>query len=60
MGANLYVEDTPWNVEAMRNAGLQTLVFTNSTNLDPPRVDSRDEVVEFVLKARDIWNAARR
>ncbi len=62
VGANLYVEDAPENVEAMRKAGLATLVFTNSTNLelDPPRADSWDEVVEFVLKARDTWHAARR
>jgi hypothetical protein len=34
-------------------------VFTNSTNLElgPPRVDSWDEVVEFVLKAREEWKA---
>ncbi len=59
VGANLYVEDAPANVEAMRNAGLPTLVFTNSTNLElsPPRVDSWDEVVEFVLEAREEWKA---
>jgi len=59
VGANLYVEDAPANVEAMRSAGLPTLVFTNSTNLElgPPRVDSWDEVVEFVLKAREEWKA---
>jgi deoxypyrimidine-specific 5' nucleotidase type C protein (NT5C) len=62
VGANLYVEDAPANVEAMRNAGLPTLVFTNSTNLElgPPRVDSWDEVVEFVLKARDEWKGSPR
>ena len=62
VGANLYVEDSPGNIEAMRDAGLPTLVFTNSTNLElsPPRVDSWDEVVEFVLKARDEWKALLR
>lgn len=60
VGANLYIEDAPENVEAMRRAGLPTLVFTNSTNLElePPRADSWEEVVEYVLKARQVWNAA--
>ena len=60
VGANLYVEDAPANVEAMRKAGLATLVFTNSTNLDlgEPRADSWAEVVDFVLKAREDWIAA--
>lgn len=61
VGANLYVEDAPAHVEAMRKAGLPTLVFTNSTNLElgPPRVDSWDEAVDFALQARDEWEAAR-
>ena len=61
VGANLYVEDAPANVEAMRKAGLPTLVFTNSTNLelDEPRVDSWAEVVGFVLKAREEWVAVQ-
>ncbi|MDQ2943188.1 MAG: 5'-nucleotidase [Candidatus Dormibacteraeota bacterium] len=61
VGANLYVEDAPANVEAMRKAGLTTLVFTNSTNLHlgQPRADSWAEVVDFVLKAREDWVAAR-
>lgn len=39
----------------MRAADLDTLVFTNSTNLemDPPRADSWEEVVEHELKARE-------
>lgn len=57
VGANLYLEDSPDNVRALRQAGLHTLVFTNSTNLDvePPRADSWDEVVEYVLQRRDEW-----
>jgi hypothetical protein len=38
VGANLYIDDTPDNVEALRAKGLKTIVFSNSTNteVDPP------------------------
>jgi 5'(3')-deoxyribonucleotidase len=60
VGADLYIEDAPHNVEAMRAANLDTLVFTNSTNLEvgPPRADSWVEVVDHVLKAREVWLTA--
>jgi 5'(3')-deoxyribonucleotidase len=53
VGADLYIDDTPHNVEAMRAKGLHTIVFTNSTNreLGPPRADSWDEVEDLVLAA---------
>ena len=57
VGADLYIEDSPGNVRDLRAAGFRTLVFTNSTNLDleKPRADSWDEVVEFVLKTKRRW-----
>jgi beta-phosphoglucomutase-like phosphatase (HAD superfamily) len=62
VGADLYVEDAPHNVEAMRAANLATLVFTNSTNLEigPPRADSWGEVVDHVLRTREEWLTAGR
>lgn len=57
VGADLYVEDSPSNISALRAAGFRTLVFTNSTNLDQdaPRADSWAEVVQFVLKEKGRW-----
>lgn len=54
VGADIYIEDSPGNVEQLRAAGLTTLVFTNSTNehLSGPRANNWDEVVEFVLKEK--------
>jgi hypothetical protein len=42
VGADLYIEDSPGNVKALRADGHETIVFTNSTNLDidPPRANT--------------------
>ena len=32
VGADLYIEDSPTNVEQLRDEKLDTIVFTNSTN----------------------------
>jgi 5'(3')-deoxyribonucleotidase len=54
VGANLYIDDSPSNVRALRDAGHRTIVFTNSTNreLPGPRADNWGQVVETVLAAR--------
>lgn len=54
VGADIYIEDSPANVEQLRAEGLTTLVFTNSTNehLSGPRANNWDEVVEYVLKEK--------
>ncbi len=51
VGADLYIEDSPANVERLRGEGAKTLVFSNSTNeqLPGPRASSWDEVLELVL-----------
>lgn len=51
VGADLYIEDSPANVEALRAAGHPTIVFGNSTNksLDNPRVESWPEVERVVM-----------
>jgi 5'(3')-deoxyribonucleotidase len=57
VGADLYIDDTPDNVAALRAKGLSTIVFTNSTNrdVDPPRADTWEEVEEIVLRELDQW-----
>jgi len=55
VGADVYVEDSPKNIEELRAEGLTTVVFTNSTNecLAGPRADTWEQVVEFVLERKD-------
>lgn len=50
VGADLYVEDSPANVEHLRSQGHQTIVFTSSTNrhLAAPRADTWDDVYRIV------------
>lgn len=50
VGADLYVEDSPANVEHLRSQGHPTIVFTSSTNrhLASPRADTWDEVYRIV------------
>lgn len=57
VGANLYIEDAPSNVEALRANGHPTIVFTNSTNLGVPgpRADSWEEVEGLVLEEFKRW-----
>lgn len=52
VGADIYIEDSPRNVEDLRAEGCTTLVFTNSTNehLPGPRADNWEQVVEFVIE----------
>jgi deoxypyrimidine-specific 5' nucleotidase type C protein (NT5C) len=59
VGADLYVEDSPDNIRGLRAAGFHTLVFTNSTNLEveAPRADSWEEVVDYVIQRRADWLA---
>ena len=57
VGADLYIEDSPTNVERLRADGAKTIVFTNSTNehLDGPRASTWDEVAEMVLAEKAEW-----
>lgn len=62
VGADLYLEDAPDNVESLRRGGYETIVYTNSTNrhLGPPRADSWNRAGEMVLEALDRWRRTRR
>jgi 5'(3')-deoxyribonucleotidase len=57
VGADLYIEDSPANVERLRAEGQKTIVFTNSTNehLESPRANTWDDVLELVLAEKRAW-----
>jgi len=59
VGADLYVEDSPVNVERLRAEGAKTIVFSNSTNehLSPPRAGTWEEVLAQVLAEKEAWQA---
>jgi 5'(3')-deoxyribonucleotidase len=50
VGADIYVEDTPDNIEQLRKKGLYTICFANSTNkaISEPRASSWKEVYDLV------------
>ena len=60
VGADLYVEDSPDNIEQLRTDGHSTIVFSNSTNrhLAGPRADSWEELERFVLDELASWNTS--
>jgi len=57
VGADLYIEDSPSNIERLRAEGQKTIVYTNSTNehLPGPRANTWDEVLELVLAEKRAW-----
>jgi beta-phosphoglucomutase-like phosphatase (HAD superfamily) len=50
VGADIYIEDSPGNVTALRAQGLYTICFGNSTNkhLGDPRVETWAEAYELI------------
>ncbi len=61
VGANLYLEDSPDNIRALRAAGHETIVVVNSTNRDlpAPRAESWEEIEALVRSRLEAWRAAR-
>jgi 5'(3')-deoxyribonucleotidase len=57
VGADLYIEDSPANIERLRAEGQNTIVFTNTTNeqLPGPRANTWDEVLDMVLAEKSTW-----
>lgn len=57
VGAHVYIDDSPSNVENLRAQGCRTIVFGNSTNrhLPPPRAESWSEVERLVMEAHEEW-----
>jgi 5'(3')-deoxyribonucleotidase len=57
VGAHVYIDDSPANVQRLRDQGCRTIVFTNSTNREVPgpRADTWQEVERLVLEALEEW-----
>ncbi len=57
VGADLYVEDSPFNVQRLREGGHKTIVFTNSTNEGLPglRADTWEQVLQMALDEKESW-----
>lgn len=57
VGANLYLEDNPANIEALRGDGHSTIVVVNSTNrhLPEPRAQNWQEIERLVLAEMERW-----
>jgi 5'(3')-deoxyribonucleotidase len=57
VGAHVYIDDSPANVERLRSQNCHAIVFTNSTNrgLAGPRADTWLDVERLTLEAREEW-----
>ena len=57
VGADLYLEDNPENIELLRNEGYNTIVVANSMNrhLAPPTAQSWEEIEILVLEEVNKW-----
>ncbi len=60
VGADLYIEDSPENIQALRDEGHEAIVFVNSTNehMVGPRARDWIEVESMVQDAKRRWEAA--
>jgi 5'(3')-deoxyribonucleotidase len=57
VGADLYLEDNPTNIEALRATGHETIVVVNPTNrhLPGPRAADWHEIEQLVRQRVDAW-----
>lgn len=57
VGAHLYIEDTPRNIEQLREDGNEVLIFANSTNREVPGARAEDwiQAREMVLQSQESW-----
>lgn len=62
VGADVYVEDSPHNIEHLRGDGHATIVFSNSTNrhLPPPRAGSWADLEPLIVTHLDEWRQGAR
>jgi 5'(3')-deoxyribonucleotidase len=62
VGADLYIEDSPTNIAALKEARKDVLIFSNSTNrsVEGERADSWADVERIVLNKVGQWKANRR
>jgi hypothetical protein len=61
VGASVYIEDSPSNIETLRSAGKKIIIFSNSTNLkvEGPRASSWEEVEQLVAIQLEAWKAEK-
>lgn len=59
VGADVYIDDAPSNVEKLRSKGLFTICFANSTNksVAAPRAENWQQVYELVHESKGIRNS---
>lgn len=57
VGADLYIDDNPSNIEPLRAQGYKVLVFSNSTNRDVvgDRVNSWEEAERRIVEESEAW-----
>ena len=57
VGAHVYIDDTPENINNLRKQGFKTIVYTNSTNrgLPGPRAENWNDVERLVMESREEW-----
>ncbi|GMO47263.1 MAG: 5'-nucleotidase [Termitinemataceae bacterium] len=57
VGAHVYIDDAPQNIERLRKTGCHTIVFSNSTNknIAGPRAENWQQVEDLVMNAREEW-----
>ena len=57
VGADLYLEDSPENIDTLRKEGQRVIVISNSTNLHiaPPRAKSWKETEQLVIQEIARW-----
>jgi 5'(3')-deoxyribonucleotidase len=57
VGAHVYIDDSPENINQLKSQGCKTIIFTNSTNrnLPGPRVDTWQEAERLIMEAREEW-----
>ena len=62
VGAHVYIDDSPANINRLRDQGCNTIVFSNSTNreLSGPRAKNWQEVERLVIEAREEWQTGTR
>jgi 5'(3')-deoxyribonucleotidase len=62
VGAHLYIEDAPRNIEILKEQKLKTIIFTNSTNrhIQGVRADDWKQAEKLVLKEFKRWKAAQK
>jgi 5'(3')-deoxyribonucleotidase len=62
VGAHVYIDDAPVNIELLRANHCKCIVFSNSTNqgVRGPRADNWRDVENLVLRAKEEWSTGTR